>query len=301
MIGQSGRWSPSQQCGEVGEGGAHLAQQRDLLVEFGEVAQGQRLDVALERLRSPQRRSRSRISSIEKPRSRARRMKPRRWTSSVAVVAIVGIATVGGRDQADQFVVADHLGRYAGCRAGFADLHCGRLLKRLDLTMMGRCISNVKRATASRSETTHGRTSIIRRQPARKRRSIRLRNGRRSQRRRDRQRCAARPTISAREGCRTKFVADPDKYLNATPFVLPPRRRARSAMRMHRHHAARSRPRGRLPPPLPPGTQVDLPDASGDRAAMDRAIARSAAWRSSRWWRRSTTARIPSWSISRGG
>ena len=25
------------------------------------------------------------------------------------------------------------------------------------------------------------------------------------------------------EGCRTKFVADPDKYLNAKPFVLPPR------------------------------------------------------------------------------
>ena len=23
------------------------------------------------------------------------------------------------------------------------------------------------------------------------------------------------------EGCRTKFVADPDKYLNKTPFVLP--------------------------------------------------------------------------------
>ncbi|MEQ1900522.1 MAG: heavy metal translocating P-type ATPase [Devosia sp.] len=26
------------------------------------------------------------------------------------------------------------------------------------------------------------------------------------------------------EGCRTKFVADPDKYLNAKPFVLPPRK-----------------------------------------------------------------------------
>jgi Cu+-exporting ATPase len=28
------------------------------------------------------------------------------------------------------------------------------------------------------------------------------------------------------EGCRTKFVADPDKYLNRTPFVLPPRKAA---------------------------------------------------------------------------
>ena len=28
------------------------------------------------------------------------------------------------------------------------------------------------------------------------------------------------------EGCRTKFVADPDKYLNAKPFVLPPRKTA---------------------------------------------------------------------------
>ena len=26
------------------------------------------------------------------------------------------------------------------------------------------------------------------------------------------------------EGCRTKFVADPDKYLNKTPFVLPPKK-----------------------------------------------------------------------------
>ena len=28
------------------------------------------------------------------------------------------------------------------------------------------------------------------------------------------------------EGCRIKFVADPDKYLNRTPFVLPPKKAA---------------------------------------------------------------------------
>jgi P-type Cu+ transporter len=31
------------------------------------------------------------------------------------------------------------------------------------------------------------------------------------------------------EGCRTKFVADPDKYLNKAPFVLPPRKAAAPA------------------------------------------------------------------------
>ena len=31
------------------------------------------------------------------------------------------------------------------------------------------------------------------------------------------------------EGCRTKFVADPDRYLNKVPFVLPPRKPAQAA------------------------------------------------------------------------
>ena len=35
------------------------------------------------------------------------------------------------------------------------------------------------------------------------------------------------------EGCRTKFVADPDKYLNRTPFVLPPRTAAAPAPHKH--------------------------------------------------------------------
>jgi YHS domain-containing protein len=37
------------------------------------------------------------------------------------------------------------------------------------------------------------------------------------------------------EGCRTKFVADPDKYLNKVPFVLPPKKGAVAAT-SHEHH-----------------------------------------------------------------
>jgi Cu+-exporting ATPase len=44
------------------------------------------------------------------------------------------------------------------------------------------------------------------------------------------------------EGCRTKFAADPDKYLNRTPFVLPPKKPAgqvaKSEGHGHRDHKA---------------------------------------------------------------
>src|SRR4051812_28698938 len=38
------------------------------------------------------------------------------------------------------------------------------------------------------------------------------------------------------EGCRTKFVADPEKYLNRVPFVLPVRRLAATTSHEHPGH-----------------------------------------------------------------
>ena len=46
------------------------------------------------------------------------------------------------------------------------------------------------------------------------------------------------------EGCRTKFVADPDKYLNKTPFVLPPKKPAAVAPVVHRPLRRRRRGAG---------------------------------------------------------
>jgi Cu+-exporting ATPase len=57
------------------------------------------------------------------------------------------------------------------------------------------------------------------------------------------------------EGCRTKFVADPDKYLNKTPFVLPPKKvaTAPAAAPAHQHdhsHMGHSHPPASpVPPP----------------------------------------------------
>jgi Cu+-exporting ATPase len=47
------------------------------------------------------------------------------------------------------------------------------------------------------------------------------------------------------EGCRTKFVADPDKYLNRTPFVLPPKKPAPAA----------ATPNQRADDPIEPGAK----------------------------------------------
>ncbi|RYE07344.1 MAG: heavy metal translocating P-type ATPase [Hyphomicrobiales bacterium] len=38
------------------------------------------------------------------------------------------------------------------------------------------------------------------------------------------------------EGCRTKFTGEPEKYLNAKPFVLPPKKAAPAAAHDHAHH-----------------------------------------------------------------
>ena len=63
------------------------------------------------------------------------------------------------------------------------------------------------------------------------------------------------------EGCRAKFVADPDKYLNRTPFVLPPRKPAAPAVQDdHAHHGHAHQ--HAAPPPAPPaaaGTKYTCP------------------------------------------
>jgi Cu+-exporting ATPase len=51
------------------------------------------------------------------------------------------------------------------------------------------------------------------------------------------------------EGCRTKFVADPDKYLNKVPFVLPPKTGAVAATsHEHHHHGTAPHPAAAQPP-----------------------------------------------------
>ena len=77
------------------------------------------------------------------------------------------------------------------------------------------------------------------------------------------------------EGCRTKFVADPDKYLNKTPFVLPPRKPASPAAEKppahdhalhehahhdhHRHHPAPAAVPAAPATPAPAGTKYTCP------------------------------------------
>jgi len=46
------------------------------------------------------------------------------------------------------------------------------------------------------------------------------------------------------EGCRTSFVADPDKYLNAKPFVLPGKPAAHAHAHHEHHHAPAVAPKG---------------------------------------------------------
>src|SRR5690348_4376983 len=59
------------------------------------------------------------------------------------------------------------------------------------------------------------------------------------------------------EGCRTKFVADPDKYLNRTPFVLPPRRPAPAPEAATHDHAHHDHPAPVAPAPA--GTKYTCP------------------------------------------
>ena len=56
------------------------------------------------------------------------------------------------------------------------------------------------------------------------------------------------------EGCRTKFVADPDKYLNKTPFVLPPKKVATAPAAAPAHQHDHSHMEHSHPPasPVPP-------------------------------------------------
>src|SRR3569832_2052538 len=57
------------------------------------------------------------------------------------------------------------------------------------------------------------------------------------------------------EGCRTKFVADPDKYLNKSPFVLPPKKvatapaAAPAQLHDHSHMEHSHPPASPVPPP----------------------------------------------------
>lgn len=69
------------------------------------------------------------------------------------------------------------------------------------------------------------------------------------------------------EGCRTKFVADPDKYLNKTPFVLPPRKPssppadkpASHDHAHHHHHPAPAAVPAAPATPAPAGTKYTCP------------------------------------------
>ena len=68
------------------------------------------------------------------------------------------------------------------------------------------------------------------------------------------------------DGCRTKFAADPDKYLNAKPFVLPPRKTVATAHGQaghdHSMHGASLDPAGTTSlPPSPHGDEGKM--ASG--------------------------------------
>ncbi|MEQ1771402.1 MAG: YHS domain-containing protein [Devosia sp.] len=58
------------------------------------------------------------------------------------------------------------------------------------------------------------------------------------------------------DGCRDSFVAAPDKYLNAKPFVLPPRPMAHGHDHAHHHHAPAAAP---APATVPAGTQWTCP------------------------------------------
>src|SRR3569623_849177 len=152
-----------------------------------------------------------------------------------AIVAIVGVAPVCGRNEADGFVVADHLGRHARRLAGFTDLHFSS--PALDLPMMGRCISKIKSMNLRRRKmdghehhhhTTPAATGERVRDPV----------------------CGMMvdpaTAVSAEhngktyhfccDGCRTSFVANPDKYLNQKPFELPPRKPAAPMAHDHSHH-----------------------------------------------------------------
>src|SRR3569623_311403 len=152
-----------------------------------------------------------------------------------AIVAIVGVAPVCGRNEDDGFVVAAHLGRHARRLAGVTDLHFSSTA--LDLPMMGRCISIIKSMNLRRRKmdghehhhhTTPAATGERVRAPV----------------------CGKMvdpaTAVSAEhdgktyhfccDGCRTSFVADPDKYLNQKPFELPPRKAAAPMAQDHAHH-----------------------------------------------------------------
>src|SRR6185312_6807357 len=109
--------------GEVGEGATHFLEQRDLLVELGEVGEGERLDVpagAAAIAPQPQQ-----LADFLDGKAEVAGAADEAEAVQVvgAVVAVVGVAAVRGRDEADGFVVADHLGGDPGPTAGFADLH----------------------------------------------------------------------------------------------------------------------------------------------------------------------------------
>ena len=55
------------------------------------------------------------------------------------------------------------------------------------------------------------------------------------------------------EGCRTKFLADPAKYLNRKPFVLPPRKPPATITHEHHDHAHHSHGHDRVAIPSPQG------------------------------------------------
>ena len=133
MIGHSGRLSPSQAEARCFSASAISLRSRARCFSSATCSSAMVLTSALLRWPSLHSRRRSRIWSMEKPRSRARRMKASRWMSAAAVIAIAAVAAGRRRDQVDALVVADHLGRHAGRVRGLSDVHGALLRKRLTL------------------------------------------------------------------------------------------------------------------------------------------------------------------------
>ena len=108
---------------QVLDGITHSSKCRDFRIDLTDMVKRQAFDVGAGAALSCHRSRSRRMRSIEKPRSRARRIKRKIADIVFAINAVAAFAAARGGDQAGRFVIADRLGGHAGSFGGLPDIH----------------------------------------------------------------------------------------------------------------------------------------------------------------------------------
>ncbi len=121
-MGQSGRWSPWQACASA-TSVVRVGQCGDAGVELGDVAFGQTLDVGAGAFGVVPQRQQLPDLFERKPEITRAADEAQQMDVAFMVLPVARLRAGTGVEEADAFVMADHLGRHAAGAGDFADVH----------------------------------------------------------------------------------------------------------------------------------------------------------------------------------